>query len=57
MLGVATIRRAESNNGAVQMTVANLQSVVTAFRRARVHFIREEGKGLGVFLNQESTGS
>jgi transcriptional regulator with XRE-family HTH domain len=55
MLGVATIRRAEAIDGAVQMTVANLHSVVTTFKRARVDFIREEGKGYGVFLRAKPT--
>jgi hypothetical protein len=56
MLGVATIRRAEAIDGPVQMTAANLHSVVTAFQRASVDFIAEEGKGFGVFLREKSTG-
>jgi transcriptional regulator with XRE-family HTH domain len=51
MLGVATIRRAEAVDGTVQMTAANLHSVLSSFQRVGVHFVREEGKGFGVFLS------
>ncbi|SIO46502.1 hypothetical protein SAMN05443247_05739 [Bradyrhizobium erythrophlei] len=50
MLGVATIRRAEVVAGTVQMTAANLQSVLVTFQKAGVDFVFEKGKGFGVFL-------
>ena len=57
MLGVATIRRAEAADGTVQMTAANLQSVLNSFRRVGVLFMREEGKGFGVFLLTKPEGT
>nr|WP_080954993.1 transcriptional regulator [Neorhizobium galegae] len=37
-LGVATISRAEANNGVPTMTSANLRAIRSAFERVGIHF-------------------
>ena len=49
-LGVATIRRAESTDGPLQMTNANLAAVRRTLEDAGVEFIFQNGGGLGVRL-------
>lgn len=49
-LGVATIRRAEAQDGAVSMTHANADAIKNAFETAGVQFIPENGGGPGVRL-------
>ena len=49
-LGVATIRRAESSDGAVAMTAANAERIVQALETAGVVFVGENGGGAGVRL-------
>jgi hypothetical protein len=49
-LGVATIRRAEAQDGVVSMTSANVNAVRHAFESAGVQFIDGNGGGPGVRL-------
>jgi ribosome-binding protein aMBF1 (putative translation factor) len=49
-IGVATIRRAEVQDGAVSMTRANVAAIQQAFEIAGVQFIPENGGGPGVRL-------
>jgi transcriptional regulator with XRE-family HTH domain len=49
-LGVATIRRAEAQDGLVSMTSANANAIRHAFEVAGVQFISENGGGPGVRL-------
>ena len=47
-LGIATIRRAEANDGPVSSTPANMQAIINVFENAGVEFIHENGGGSGV---------
>lgn len=47
-LGTATIRRAESNDGPINSTAANVAALVKAFEEAGVVFLFEKGVGVGV---------
>lgn len=47
-LGIATIRRAEANDGPVTSTPANVQAIRFAFEQAGLEFIPENGGGAGV---------
>jgi transcriptional regulator with XRE-family HTH domain len=47
-LGVATIRRAEQNDGVVTMTAANATRIVDDLEMAGVEFMPENGGGAGV---------
>nr|WP_091129421.1 hypothetical protein [Microvirga guangxiensis] len=49
-LGVATIRRAEAQDGPVAMTLANAGAIQRAFETAGIQFIPENGGGPGVRL-------
>src|SRR5437868_6509193 len=49
-LGVATIRRAEAQDGIVSMTYANADAIRQAFETAGVQFISQNGGGPGVRL-------
>jgi transcriptional regulator with XRE-family HTH domain len=49
-LGVATIRRAETQDGLPQMTASNLAAVRRALERAGVEFFFREDGALGVCL-------
>ena len=51
-LGVATIRRAESADGPLQMTASNLAAVRRTLETAGVEFIFENGGGQGVRLRK-----
>nr|WP_114365269.1 transcriptional regulator [Ciceribacter lividus] len=54
-VGIATIRRAEAEDGHPSTTVANLKSIRTALESAGVEFIPETGgKGAGVRLAKPS---
>lgn len=53
-LGVATIRRAESIDGAPTITEANLAAIRAALESAGVEFIAENGGGPGVRLAKAS---
>ncbi len=47
-LGVATIRRAETTDGPLQMTASNLAAVRRTLEDAGIEFIFENGSGQGV---------
>ena len=48
-IGVATVRRAEITDGAVEnLTAANARAIRTALESAGVEFIAENGGGAGV---------
>lgn len=49
-LGVATVRRAESVDGMVNMTTSNAAAIRRALQSAGVEFIAENGGGPGVRL-------
>lgn len=55
-LGVATIRRAESQDGPVSMTYANADAIRQAFEAAGVQLIPENGGGPGVRLRYPIRG-
>lgn len=47
-LGIATIRRAEANDGPLSSTPANVQAIINAFENAGIELINENGGGAGV---------
>lgn len=47
-LGTATIKRAEANDGPVKSTPANVQAMISAFEKAGIELIYENGGGAGV---------
>lgn len=47
-LGIATVRRAEAQDGPLTSTPANMQAIREAFERAGIEFIPENGGGVGV---------
>ena len=47
-LGVATVRRAEAQDGALTATPANVQAIQKAFEKAGLEFIPENGGGAGI---------
>jgi hypothetical protein len=49
-LGVATIRRAEAQDGIITLTPANADAIQSAFEAAGIQFIFENGGGPGVRL-------
>ena len=51
-LGVATIRRAEAQDGTVSLTRANSNAIVSALEAAGVRFIPENGGGVGAKLRE-----
>nr|WP_246710398.1 MULTISPECIES: transcriptional regulator [unclassified Martelella] len=51
-IGIATVRRAEADEGEIRMTEANLSAVVSALESAGVLFISENGGGPGVRLRR-----
>jgi hypothetical protein len=51
-VGVATVRRAELNEGASSMTTANDLAIRRALENAGVDFIDENGGGAGVRLRK-----
>jgi len=51
-IGLATVRRAEGTDGAVQMTVGNQRLVRQALEAAGVEFIDANGGGPGVRLRK-----
>ncbi|ABS14498.1 hypothetical protein [Brucella anthropi] len=51
-IGVATVRRAEAKDGDHGMTDANESAVRTAFEKAGVIFVAENGEGPGVRLKK-----
>ena len=51
-LGVATIRRAEANDGEPAITSANCDAIVRALETGGVEFIAENGGGAGVRLKK-----
>lgn len=51
-LGVATIRRAEKLDGAMNLTAANLAAIRTALETAGVEFIPDAGAGPGLRLRR-----
>lgn len=53
-VGVATVRRAEQNDGPVAMTAANEAAIRRALEKAGVIFIEGDGEGPGVRLRKDS---
>lgn len=51
-VGVATVRRAEGEDGPVGMTAANVAAVRGALESAGVIFVEENGEGPGVRLRK-----
>ncbi len=51
-VGVATIRRAETDNGPVRMIPANADALVRTLEAAGVEFIPENGGGAGVRMRE-----
>lgn len=51
-VGVATIRRAEAQDGEVSMTAANQAAIRAALESAGVEFVPENGGGPGVRLRK-----
>lgn len=51
-VGVATVRRAESLDGEVQMTVPNEAAIRRALEDGGVEFIEQNGSGPGVRLRK-----
>ena len=51
-LGVATVRRAEANDGEPAITSANCEAIFRALEVAGVEFIPENGSGAGVRLRK-----
>lgn len=47
-VGVATVRRSETDDGPVRMTAPNMAAVMRALEAAGVEFIPENGGGAGV---------
>lgn len=56
-LGVATVRRAESADGAPSITAANGAAIQAALESAGVQFIPENGGGAGVRLAKRGDGA
>ena len=52
-LGVATIRRAELQDGPVTSTAANVQAIRDALERAGLELIPENGGGAGVRFREK----
>ena len=52
-VGVATVRRAEGEDGPVGMTAANVAAVRSALESAGVIFVAENGEGPGVRLRKD----
>ena len=48
VLGEATVRRAEKEDGQIKLTAANAARIVETLERAGVEFIGENGGGEGV---------
>ena len=55
-VGVATVRRAEAETGAVSITVANATAIRSALEAAGVEFLTENGGGAGVRLRSGTAG-
>lgn len=53
-LGVATVRRAEAEDGPPPITTANRNAIRGALERAGIEFIPENGGGAGVRLSRRS---
>ncbi|UCI10772.1 transcriptional regulator (plasmid) [Mesorhizobium sp. B1-1-8] len=53
-VGVATVRRAEAEDGVPPTTVSNLKSIQRALERAGVEFIPANGGGPGVRLSKRT---
>lgn len=51
-IGVATVRRAESDVGEIETTAANALAIRNALETAGVEFIPENGGGAGVRLQK-----
>lgn len=56
-VGIATVRRAEAEDGVPPTTAANLNAIRLALQTAGVEFIRENGGGPGVRFAQKLTRS
>lgn len=52
-IGVATVRRAEGEDGKTSLTAANEAALRAALEAAGVEFIAENGGGAGVRLRKE----
>jgi transcriptional regulator with XRE-family HTH domain len=47
-VGISTIRRAESDDGAPSVTAANITMIRNALENAGIEFIAENGGGVGI---------
>lgn len=56
-LGVATVRRAEQEDGPVSMTASNASAIVRALEAAGVIFINDDDQGPGVRLRKDSVAA
>lgn len=54
-LGVATVRRAEAEDGRTSLTAANEAAIIMALEAAGVIFIAENGDGPGVRLAKQTS--
>ena len=55
MLGVATVRRAEANDGPVQMTAANAAAIIRALESAGIEFMNGDAPGVRLRLDRKSS--
>lgn len=51
-VGVATVRRAEANDGPITLTAANAAAIRSALEAAGIIFVAENGEGPGVRLRK-----
>ncbi|TIQ46383.1 MAG: helix-turn-helix domain-containing protein [Mesorhizobium sp.] len=56
-VGVATVRRAEAEDGVPPTTVANRKAIRGALETAGIEFIPENGRGPGVRLVKRISGA
>ena len=55
MLGVATVRRAEANDGPVQMTAANAAAIRRALESAGIEFTNGDAPGVRLRRDRKSS--
>ncbi|MDX3925945.1 MAG: transcriptional regulator [Shinella sp.] len=56
-VGVATVSRAEVEDGRPTITAANLKALQTALEKAGIEFIRENGGGVGVRFSKPTAAA
>lgn len=57
VIGVATVSRAETGDGAASLICANLKAIQQASERPGVEFIPRNGGSVGVCFKKSSSGS